>query len=537
MTSPAEMLRHGSSEEVWQRYMGFLDLTLDEFMSIQRRRILEHVAWLSDSELGRKIIGPTVPTSVEEFRERVPLTTYADYAPYLLERKSDALPGEPFAWMRTSGRSGEYSVKWAPIFRDAWEEVVRPNSVAILLMASSKQRGEVNVEIGDVMPFTWAPTPFGLGYMALAITEELPLVVIPSLEAGGTMSFDERIGAALTLGFRLGIDHFFGLASVLVKIGERFSEGSSARRGFSKDMLHPKVLWRLIRAKLRARAAGRPMYPKDLWDVKGVSAGGSDTSIFAARIEKYWGVKPLEMYGTSEFAMAAIQAWDREGMTPLPDMVFFEFIPLEESRRSRSEPNYVPKTLLLNEVQAGETYEIVLSSFRFTPFTRYRVGDLVRVSALRNEQCNIDLPQLVFEGRCDDVIDLAGFTRLTERTIWYAIENTGIPYEEWICRKEYEGDSPVLHVWIEPKNGAPDAADALEALRQCLREQDSDYRDLEAMLGYNPLRLEYLSPGTFFRFMLDRQSAGVEPAHFKPRHFVHGEETLQLVLSMHEKGR
>ena len=537
MATPAEMLRQGRTEELWQRYLGFLDLSLEEFMTIQRRKVMEHVAWISQCELGQKIIGPKVPTTLEEFREWVPLTTYSDYAPYLLEQKSDALPEEPMAWMRTSGRGGEYSAKWSPMFREAWDDVVRRDTTACIVMAASRHKGDFRIRAGDRLPFTWAPVPFGLGHLAAALLEELPLVVMPPQDVGAQMDFQDRIASALMMSFRYGMDHFFGLSSVLVRIAERFAEQSSERREFSRDMLHPKILWRFMRGMIRSKMAGRPMYPRDLWDVKGISAAGTDSSVFADRIEKYWGIRPLEMYGSSEFGPIALQTWDREAMTPVPGTIFFEFIPQEESLRSRTEPGYEPQTLLLDEVKAGETYEIVLTSCKFTPFIRYRIGDLVRISALRNEECSIDLPQMTVEGRCDDLIDLAGFTRLTERTIWYAIENSGVPYEEWICRKEMEDEDPVLRLWVEPKDSAVDPDEVRKAVHESLKDLDSDYRDLEEMLGYSPMRIDLLSPGTFLRFMLDRQAAGAEPAHFKPRHFVHSQDVLDLVLAMDAQGQ
>ena len=69
-------------------------------------------------------------------------------------------------------------------------------------------------------------------------------------------------------------------------------------------------------------------------------------------------------------------------------------------------PGYQPKTVLLDEVEAGETYELILTSLSLTPFTRYRIGDMVRITAMENEAYGIKLPQFVVEGRCDDVIDL-----------------------------------------------------------------------------------------------------------------------------------
>ena len=76
MTSTNELLRQGRRDEIWQRYCSFLDLSLEEFMEIQRRLLMEQIDLLARCELGQKIMHNTVPKSVEEFREMVPLTTY-----------------------------------------------------------------------------------------------------------------------------------------------------------------------------------------------------------------------------------------------------------------------------------------------------------------------------------------------------------------------------------------------------------------------------------------------------------------------------
>ncbi len=538
VTTPIELLRQGRTDELWNRYLGYLDLTLEEFMQIQQRKLMEHLEWLQPCELGQKIIGPKLPKTIDEFRETVPLTKYADYAPYLLEKSSKALPEEAIFWMCTSGRGGEYNLKWAPAFREAWEDSVRRLCVGNIALSASRWKGDFRVEEGDTMPYTWAPPPYGFGYMAQLIAAEIPVRMLPAEEEALRLDFQQRIERALELAYRDGIGFFYGLSSVLVKIGERFAEQSNAKPKLSGAMLHPKALFRLARGVIRSKLAGRPMYPKDLWTIKGICAGGTDTSVFADRLYKYWGVRPLELYGTSEFTGIAVQTWSRKALTPLPDIVFFEFIPLQEHLRGQEEPGYQPKTVLFDEVKAGDTYELVLTSLKVSVFTRYRVGDLVRIDALEDAEMGLKVPQFIIEGRCDDMIDLAGFTRLTERTIWYAIEKSGISYEEWMCQKGLEeGKHPVLNLWLELKSDGDSADDVSRRIHESLKQMDSDYRDLEQMLGYNPLRVSLLSKGTFFRYMLDRQKAGVEAARLKPRHFVHAQEVLDKVLEMDAAGR
>jgi len=95
MTRPIDLLRQGRQEELWQMCCGFIDLSLEQFMTIQKRLLLEQIELLKSCELGRKVMRGAMPGTVEEFREQVPLTTYADYLPELLEQREDVLPAKP----------------------------------------------------------------------------------------------------------------------------------------------------------------------------------------------------------------------------------------------------------------------------------------------------------------------------------------------------------------------------------------------------------------------------------------------------------
>ena len=115
MPKAVELLRQGRDEELWQMCCGFLNLSLEQFMTIQKRLLLEQMELLNHCALGKKIMNGARPRTVEEFREQMPLTTYSDYCPELLQKREDVLPAKPALWVRTSGKSGEYSCKWSPI--------------------------------------------------------------------------------------------------------------------------------------------------------------------------------------------------------------------------------------------------------------------------------------------------------------------------------------------------------------------------------------------------------------------------------------
>jgi hypothetical protein len=223
-------------------------------------------------------------------------------------------------------------------------------------------------------------------------------------------------------------------------------------------------------------------------------------------------------------------------MTFVPDINFFEFIPENEHIRSKQDPRYRPHTLLLDQVKPGEKYEIVFTSLGGGCFVRYRIGDMIRIVSRKDEELGIDIPQMLFESRCDDVIDLAAFTRLTETTIWQAIENIGIPYQDWVVRKEKAGSEPVLHLFIEAKvDQRGREREIVEAIHQALRRLDPDYRDMGEMIGLKPVTVTLLSSGTFQQYYLERQGAEVDLGQLKPPHIQPSDKVLGALLRISQK--
>jgi len=206
----------------------------------------------------------------------------------------------------------------------------------------------------------------------------------------------------------------------------------------------PKVLARLAKGMIKSKLAHRPLLPKDIWSLKGLITFGID-ALSTEKNKRDVGSVSTGFHGCTEAPLIAMQTWDYEGMTFIPHLNLFEFIPENESIKSRNNPSYQPSTLLMDELKPGN-YELVITNFHGGPFVRYRLGHLVKITALRNEQLNIDIPQMTFLTRVDDQIDIAGFTRLSEKAIWQAIENAGLAYEDWTARKEVTGS--LLYICI-----------------------------------------------------------------------------------------
>ncbi len=504
-------------------------------MQIQERLLLEQLRLLGTCELGRKLLGGRVPASVEEFRRSVPLTTYRDYADYLLERREDVLPRKPKYWLHTSGRSGEYDYKWVPYTAEMAQRV-HECTLASLIMGACSRPGEFAFEEGDTMLFTLAPFPYLSGIVARGCESEFNFTFLPPLEEAEKMEFSERIEEGFRLALKSGIDVFDGMASVLLRIGEQFSQGAGSLK-LSTFFLHPRVLFRVLRALVRSRLAGRNyLLPRDLWTVKCIATGGTDTALFRKQIEEYWGREPVEGLGCTEGGIISAQLWNRKGYTFFPDCNFLEFIPEEDCLRSRNDPGFIPRTATLDELEAGQRYEIVLTNFMGGVLTRYRLGDVVEIISLRDEELGVDSPQMVFYSRIDDVIDLAAFTRLTEKTIWQALEASGIAYSEWTARKEYEDQKVILHLYLELRSNDMEASEVRDRAHKALVEIDHFYADLQNMLGMDPLRVTLLTPGTFRRYYLQRQAEGADLGHLKPSHMNVPDSVLQKLLRASEQG-
>lgn len=529
MASVAKLLQENKTKDLWQRCCGFIDLSMEQFMNIQNELLAEQIELLKRCELGNKVMCGTQPGSVEEFREQVPITTYADYAPYLLEKREDVLPEKPILWQRTSGRSGEYPCKWVPVTRRQYDDA-GDAILGIFILASCQDRGDVILEEHDKLLYGAAPPPYISGSFFHRIAEFSIFDILPPIDEAEKMSFEDRIEKGFKMGLSEGMDVVFAISSVLAAIGERFGQGGGLKRAAAM-LIEPKMLPRLLKAVVKSKLARRPLLPKDIWSVKGLVAGGTDNEIYRQRIKDLWGRYPLDPYGCAEALIIATQTWDYNTMTFLPHISFLEFMPEREGRKWLADPTYRPALFTLDEVQEGESYAVVVTSFRGGPFVRYFLGDVIKIASLRNEKLNIDIPQMVFDSRIDGIIDIAGFTRLTERTVWQAIENSGVAYKDWAIRKE-AGEKPVLRLYIEPKQGVKITDDETTALiHEQLKKLDSDYAALETMLVLKPLKVTVLPAGTFQTYISKQRAAGADLAHLKPPHVNPSEATINTLLT------
>ena len=527
------IFQSGDADKIWQKFCGFIDLSVDEFMDIQKGLLEEQLELVGGSPLWKKILNGEKPKTLEEFRAVAPITTYwTHYADYIgAEGNEDYLATKPAVWMHTSGRGGHF--KWIPWTETALERYADA-IMAMALLASADRKGEVKIQEGCRVLSILAPAPYLSGITGYLQASRFNTHMILPLNISEKLEFQERIQLGLKLALREGVDFVGSLSTVLVKVGESMTENSK-KIPFSFDMLNPPVLLRILRAFINSKREKRPMLPKDLWPIKGMSCVGTDTTVYREKLKYYWGRVPHEWYGMTECGAISMQSWTKKDMTFYPYNAFLEFIPEEDWIRNRQDSNFQPHTVLLNELEVGKTYEVVITSFHGMHLLRYRPGDLIRVTALQDKEAGIKLPQAIFYSRADFLIDLYNIVRLDERTIWQAIENTGFRFEDWSARKEYSGSIPKLRIYIEPKESI-DAKKLENLINEQLIKTCPLYEEAIGEMQTNPVMVTLLQPGSFQRYYERKRSEGADLAHLKPPHIDASDETIKMILWGEQKG-
>ena len=172
--------------------------------------------------------------------------------------------------------------------------------------------------------------------------------------------------------------------------------------------------------------------------------------------------------------------------------------------KNMDDPSYRPRTVLMDEVVPGEVYEIALTVLKGGAFARYRVGDMYRCLGLTSKEDETRIPRFEYIDRIPSIIDIAGFTRISENSIRNVIELSGVETAGWVALKEFTADKgrPYLHLYVElSPNTIVNRAVSRELLKEHLtiyfKYVDQDYHDLKRILGMEPLQVTILRCGTF----------------------------------------
>lgn len=522
-------------KEIWEQYCGFLDLSMEGYMKIQRRLMEEQIQLWSHSGLGQSILKGKYPKNLDEFRQMVPLTEYDDYADILLSKQPHMLPGNPVIWIQTTWEGGKHPVKTAPYTRSMLD-TYRNNVTACLILSTSREKGKFDVSSTDNFLYGLAPLPFATGLFPLALGEEIDIEFLPAVKDAVNMTFSERNKVGFKMAMKKDLGFFFGLGSVAYAVSQSLSSMTSGGGMSAKDLFKckPHMLARIVKAKHTCKTENRPLLPKDLFQLKGFMVAGTDNQCYKNDLEELWGIRPMELFAGTEPSIIGTETWTRNGMYFFPDTAFYEFITEEDMLKNHEDPSYIPPTYLMDEVQPGQKYELVFTILKGGAFARYRCGDMYRCVGLTSREDETKIPRFEYVDRVPWIIDIAGFTRISEYGVRNVVELSRLPITDWVIAKEYnEENRPYLHMYVElEKEALITQAMSVDILKELLSTYfkyiDQDYRDLKKILGMDPLEVTILRCGTFHAY---EQKNGKKPRQMSPTY----QERKELI-AMQEYG-
>lgn len=360
------------------------------------------------TQLGRDLHLDAVQT-VRDFRDRVPISTYEDYEPYV-ERVARGEVGvmtpDPVIYLNmTSGTTGKQ--KLIPVTWRSRRFRNRATLLSISFLIDAMRRR--NLKFGDMLVTSslelLGTTSGGIDFGPASVGDlrlQTPwLKELLLAHPFAALRVDESAARHyVCLLFALGNAHtcviaanFPVLGLVLAEYLQRFGDRllDDLARGTISLAIAPDLKTRLERrlqprperARQLAQVLAREgrLTPRSVFpDLSAIiTARGGNSDFFFQRFPEYYGDVPIfgGIYSSAEGAYGMYRDVDEDGAILALDSGFYEFVPSEAWHESP------PPTVLAHEVERGQQYRLVFTNYN--GFYRYDFGDVVEVLDFYNK--------------------------------------------------------------------------------------------------------------------------------------------------------
>ena len=454
-------------------------------------------------------------STVEEFRQAVPLTAYDDYKPYIdrmVEKGEQKLITDDTIsrFSVSSGTTGK--AKYIPGVSKipSLKDIMPPSGVKILHL----------INIPDEIAYT----PFGMPVEAISVRVVRSLIeacpdnyVIPS-EAYHISPLSVALYVQMVLALKE--PQLNEISSVFIptvisavmllksrwremledvrsgKIGSTLPLTSEKRSALEKclsgpDPIRADVLQEILE---QAETSNYESMLSKIWPqlrvIKCLCSG--NMSCFVPTLKHYCGSNihvSSYWYGCTEIDIIGIPVKPLEEVSlfRLAPNNFYEFIPIDKSSERK------PNTLLSNEVEIGKAYEIVVTSS--AGFYRYRIGDYIKIIDQREQG-----PLFDFHGREKMILKLGGHSLYEANfekamTIFTSTMTSRVDYIISIDDHLFSR----YKVWIECADVERNGLD--KYLDKCLQEVDFKYKVDRSNGRLDQLIVAMVKPGTFAKIL------------------------------------
>lgn len=511
-------------------------------------------------ELGKKLRLRDVH-SIEDYQRIVPLSTYADYEPYVDRmlnngEKRLTFSGLNFRYASSSGSVGKPKMlpKGA---NDLWKMQCIGFSVSIATAYHyMKERGiRLRNQVGPLaLNLSGHKTPDkkmsnGAAQIPLIMlkpilpffcTSPMPLL-FPNLE-------DKFDTAYLHLRFCLENEKVSYLGSIVVTlltqmfdyleenwemmcddiekgiINPNIDCTDEFRKKYAKKLKpNPKRA-----AELRAefqKGFEDPIAPR-IWPNLQWAYGmmGSNLSVYVEKLRKHIGPNvPMHNmgYAAAEGFFATPVELDASDYALIPYTVFFEFLPVNDGEEKAND-EITP--LLLNQLEVGKDYEVIVSNF--SGLYRYKMEDVVHVTGMHYNTPKVEL--LFRQNLSMNVANEKTTTDMIDAAAQQVAAEMGVEFKGFSFYPDFSTKPPRYTMLAEVRNGTPDSEDVrqqfIDALDHALDGINEKYYKYRRWGMLNRPEVLFLAENTYVDYNKYLAGKGVVLNQIKPVTVINSEE-------------
>ncbi|WP_246343607.1 GH3 auxin-responsive promoter family protein [Adhaeribacter radiodurans] len=439
-----------------------------------------------NTEWGKKY-GYAEITSVEEFKRRVPISTYEDLFPCIervMKGEQNVLWPSTISWFAKSSGTTNARSKYIPVSPESLEDCHYKGGKDMLsiytnLYPDTRVFNGKSLSIGgSLRENEYNPNTY-CGDVSAVIMQNLPIwaeaIRTPPLKVALMDKWEEKIEAMSDITIKENVTSITGVPTWTYVLLNRILE-------------------------LTGKSNILEVWPNLELFAHGAVAFGPYRELFKQLIPSDQ-MHYLEIYNASEgFFGIQDQAGTHDEMLLMLDYgVYYEFIPMEEIDSDN------PKVLTLDQVELNKNYALVISTN--AGLWRYKIGDTIKFT-------NLEPFRIKISGRTKHFINAFGEELIIENAesaIIKACQKTNAIISNFTAAPVYfEGKNRGGHEWVIEFSQQPDNLETFrEVLDQTLRTVNSDYdAKRQNDLALQPPIVQLAPAGTFHQWLQQKGKLG-----------------------------
>ena len=535
-------------------------------MKAQRKTLQKIINKNKNCEYGKKYDFADIH-SIEDFRAKVPLTKYEDYEPYVermihSKEKNLMFTGYNVRYCSSSGSVGKPKILPKSI-KDLWnmqcigfscsvatahhylknkgiKMPAQRGPLVLILTGHKLEDGKMCNGAGQIPLLYLKPllNMFSTSPVSLLIPEHEELLDTSylqlrfALEDRNVSYLESIVVTLLTTMFDYLEENWEMLCDDIEKgiINPNIKITPELRKKYEKKFKPNPTRAAELRREFE-KGFDTPVAPR-IWPKLTWAHGmvGSTLKVYVEKLRKSIGDIPIHNmgYAAAEGFFAMPTELDVHDGVLLPHCIFFEFIPVDDDVEDETESDN-PKTLLIDELEVGKKYEIVVSNF--SGLYRYRIEDVVQVTKMYNNTPRIEL---LYRKNLDmNVANEKTTTQMCDFVAKNIAKKSGKEYTQFSYYPDFSTKPPRYCLLVEPKEAVSE-----EERQQMIEIMDEEFCEVnEKYFKYrrwgmlNRPEILILKPKTYWDYREMLRAKGVVLNQIKPVTVINSAERKDFFFS------